>query len=132
MTSNNVAVALTANEDLEGVGLRTGSSYSAIAMEMDIHSQMSRVAHIVLENEREEGRGEGEDKEPLFKMRFGDCGGHYLEEVPKSQSDSTGMGMRPLDCKLSTVNRQEDLYSIPLPRAPKQIDCSHIDPDDTV
>ena len=124
MTSNNVAVALTANEDMEGVGFRTGSSYNAIAMETDKHSQIvSKVAHIVLENETEEGRRDGEDKEPLFKTRFGDCGGHYLEVVPKSQSNSTGIGMRPPDCKLSTVNPR-DLRSIPPPHAPN---CSRID-----
>ena len=66
MTSNNVVVALTISDDLEGVGLRTGSGENIVSMEMN-PVDSSRVAHLVLEREgggregvgREGGRGEG-------------------------------------------------------------------------
>ena len=103
ITSNNVAVALTANEDLEGVGLRTGRSYETVAMETGKHLPRSKVAHIVLEERgRESGSGEeGKDeKETLVHFRFKGDDGHYLEKFPESKTDA-GMGIRPRDRLLS-------------------------------
>ena len=51
MTSNNVVVGLT--DDLEGVGLRTGSGDKMASTEVGLNG--SRIAHIVLEEGEREG-----------------------------------------------------------------------------
>ena len=63
MTSNNVVVALTISDDLEGVELRTGKRDSTATAQQCMDK--CRVAHIVIEREegggrvREEGREKG-------------------------------------------------------------------------
>ena len=57
MTSNNVVVGLTITDDLEGAGLRTGSSNKMASTEVGLNG--SQIAHIVLEGGGERGR-EGE------------------------------------------------------------------------
>ena len=57
LTSNNVVVALTINEDLEGVGLRTGSSLRpevVAAGATASASGLSRVASVTIETEEGE------------------------------------------------------------------------------
>jgi len=49
LTSNNVVVALTINDDHEGVGLRTGSSIKSEPLPTPSH--LDRVASITIETE---------------------------------------------------------------------------------
>ena len=71
VTSNNVVVALTLSDDVEGVGFRTGSSGNniGVAMGTDQHHhgnmtmERSHVAHIVLEADGEGGEGDGGERE---------------------------------------------------------------------
>ena len=85
MTSNNVAVALTA--DLEGAGLRTGSTDKAVTMEMNkqLLAVRSRPVHVVLE------------RCELGTVLQND--GHYLEQ-PESDCKS-------LNDVLSTVHSND-------------------------
>ena len=109
MTSNNVAVGLTAADDQEGVGLQTGSS--TVAMEIDNYSLRStQVAHIVLEDVQNVEDSGGHYLEQSCGGHYLEqsCGGYYLEEVPTS--DDAGMGMKPLDCKPSTDHSSQSLF----------------------
>ena len=60
MTSNNVAVVLTIGDDLEGVGLRTGSGETPVSVDTDRQCRERGVVHIVLEDDTRVREGEGE------------------------------------------------------------------------
>ena len=61
MTSNNVVVALTISDDLEGVGLRTGKRDLTETAQQCMDK--CRVAHIVIEREEGGGRAREEGRE---------------------------------------------------------------------
>ena len=110
VTSNNVVVALT---DLEGVGLRTGCGHKPIFMETAKHHlERLRVAHIVLERDLgdvrgEGGGGEGEEAEGEWGGEAGRKEGGQGEEQVGGREGGRGAGQ---SCRQSRLGCTRATY----------------------